>query len=276
MGKFEQGILGGFRGKVGSVVGQRINGEWIMKAYQPNVNNPKTALQQKQRDIFGKAVSIMKNTCPADWQFAKKLQSNERMSAYASVFRYILAFQMLENEGRFVYNAKPTTNGLSLASGLDFNFAGVGQESINLADTVSSPGEKFVGIDFSKELNPESKLASLQSAEELYFNVYFVGSNGEFVKTSEFLMQVNVFEDIPFSVVPRCGALQTPDEVGSRVVVRIGSTSEMSTLGGDNIDSENYPNKVMWAIEGTDSNGMQVVFGAGIKEVNFINSASNN
>ena len=34
MGKFNQGILGGFTGKVGNVVGARSRGQWIYRAYQ--------------------------------------------------------------------------------------------------------------------------------------------------------------------------------------------------------------------------------------------------
>lgn len=274
MGKIKQGILGGFSGKVGNVVGQRINGEWIMKAYQGEVRNPKTALQQKQRDIFAKAVTIMKKACPADWQFAKKLNGVAGMSAYTSVFSYILAFQMLENEGRFVYNGKPTKSGLSLASGFDYEFAGEGQESISLAGTASNQGERFVGIDFSKESNPEAKLLDLQNAEDLYLNIYFVGGNGVFTKTSEFLLTVDVNTNIPFTALPNCGAFQTPDEVGSRVRVKMVSTSEMAVYGGANVNQSNYPNKVMWAIEGKTPEGMDVVFGAGIKEVSFINGTN--
>lgn len=52
MGKFNQGILGGFTGKVGGVVGARSRGQWIYRAYQGVVKNPKTIAQTMQREQF--------------------------------------------------------------------------------------------------------------------------------------------------------------------------------------------------------------------------------
>jgi len=49
MARITKGILGGFRGKVGNVVGSSIFGIDVMRAYQPDVRNPRTESQTTQR-----------------------------------------------------------------------------------------------------------------------------------------------------------------------------------------------------------------------------------
>ena len=52
MGKIKQGILGGFKGKVGTVIGASWNGIAYMRGLPQSVKNPKTAAQQSQRAFF--------------------------------------------------------------------------------------------------------------------------------------------------------------------------------------------------------------------------------
>ena len=52
MGKIKQGILGGFRGTVGTVVGSSWNGIAYMKGKPQSVKNPKTDAQLQQRVFF--------------------------------------------------------------------------------------------------------------------------------------------------------------------------------------------------------------------------------
>ena len=52
MGKIKQGILGGFRGTVGTVVGSSWNGIAYMKGKPQSVKNPKTDAQLQQRGFF--------------------------------------------------------------------------------------------------------------------------------------------------------------------------------------------------------------------------------
>ena len=62
MGKFNQGILGGFSGKVGTVIGAFWKGRNVMRALPRYFHDANTPDQQKQRAKFktvGKLVSIM-------------------------------------------------------------------------------------------------------------------------------------------------------------------------------------------------------------------------
>ena len=52
MGKIKQGILGGFKGKVGTVIGASWNGIAYMRGLAQSVKNPKTATQLQQRAYF--------------------------------------------------------------------------------------------------------------------------------------------------------------------------------------------------------------------------------
>lgn len=63
MGKFNQGILGGFTGKVGNVVGYRSRGEWLYRQYQKNVANPKSPKQKVNRFIFASLGKEVKAVC---------------------------------------------------------------------------------------------------------------------------------------------------------------------------------------------------------------------
>ena len=52
MGKIKQGILGGFKGKVGTVIGSSWNGISYMKGLPQSQKDPKTAAQLSQRNYF--------------------------------------------------------------------------------------------------------------------------------------------------------------------------------------------------------------------------------
>lgn len=61
MATIKQGILGGFSGSVGSVVGTSWKGISVMKSKPVSVANPKTAGQTAQREKFTYCVSIAGN-----------------------------------------------------------------------------------------------------------------------------------------------------------------------------------------------------------------------
>ncbi len=52
MAKLEQGILGPFRGKVGTVVGYLWRGKHVVRAYRREINYPNTKMQQAEREWF--------------------------------------------------------------------------------------------------------------------------------------------------------------------------------------------------------------------------------
>lgn len=53
MAIFKNGILGPFRGKLGTVIGAMWNGRWTMRSLPASVSNPRTEAQQAHRAKFG-------------------------------------------------------------------------------------------------------------------------------------------------------------------------------------------------------------------------------
>ena len=60
MGKISQGILGGFSGKVGPIVGCRWKSIFYIRSRAARVSNPNTLLQQCQRGKFRSTVNFLK------------------------------------------------------------------------------------------------------------------------------------------------------------------------------------------------------------------------
>ncbi len=60
MGTIKQGILGGFSGKVGTVVGSSWKGISYMRGQAQSVKNPRTAKQVAQRDKFSLSLSFIR------------------------------------------------------------------------------------------------------------------------------------------------------------------------------------------------------------------------
>lgn len=58
MARIKQGILGGFSGKIGNIVGSSWKGIAVMKTLPLSVSNPKTAKQVEQRGYFSEAVEL--------------------------------------------------------------------------------------------------------------------------------------------------------------------------------------------------------------------------
>lgn len=64
MATFKKGILGGFSGTIGNVVGGNWNGIDYMRSKPDKVNNPNTPAQQAQRGKFGLMMSFLKKIKP--------------------------------------------------------------------------------------------------------------------------------------------------------------------------------------------------------------------
>jgi hypothetical protein len=60
MGTIKKGILGGFSGKVGTVVGASWRGISYMRSLPQNVRNPRTDGQRSQRSKFALALALLK------------------------------------------------------------------------------------------------------------------------------------------------------------------------------------------------------------------------
>ena len=64
MGIINQGILGGFSGKVGPIVGFRWKSKYYIRARAAKTSNPRTPRQQEQRGKFATAFNFLKTIKP--------------------------------------------------------------------------------------------------------------------------------------------------------------------------------------------------------------------
>ena len=81
MAKLDMGILGGFSGRVGTVVGYYRRGAWFVRAYQPHIKDRKSAAQLEQRSRFKAMIQFASPATPvlrvglrqaaADWQITE-------------------------------------------------------------------------------------------------------------------------------------------------------------------------------------------------------------
>ena len=69
MGKIRQGILGGFRGKVGTVVGSYWNGIFYMKALPQNNRKGKSGGQKMQQGYFKELITLDMSLSNEDLEF---------------------------------------------------------------------------------------------------------------------------------------------------------------------------------------------------------------
>lgn len=88
MGTINQGILGGFSGKVGPIVGFRWKSKYYIRARAAKVSNPRTPKQQEQRGKFATAFNFLKNIKPFV-RIGYKEFTRER-SAFNSAMSYML------------------------------------------------------------------------------------------------------------------------------------------------------------------------------------------
>ena len=58
MAKQIAGILGGYNGRIGPVVGYMWNGKYCVRVHQPRVKNPRTAAQMEHRRMFKQEVQL--------------------------------------------------------------------------------------------------------------------------------------------------------------------------------------------------------------------------
>lgn len=88
MGKINQGILGPFSGKVGTVVGVIRKGQGIMRAYVASIANPRTEAQVNQRIKFAAALAFLQPNL-AFVKVGYKFYT-ARMSAFNAAQSYVL------------------------------------------------------------------------------------------------------------------------------------------------------------------------------------------
>lgn len=179
MGKFNQGILGGFTGKVGNVVGARSRGEWIYRAYQGVVKNPKTIAQTKQREQFKIFSQEVTKVCKADmfrFNAAFPKAMTEHSFLVSICFNMLRAYQTNPKRPFETMKNVGLTKGIVNIGGL-IDYAPVASAGAPISGPafggkadVTDPGEKFYGLNFGGDVNYYSEVIAGTGAENSQHN----------------------------------------------------------------------------------------------------------
>lgn len=97
MGKIKQGILGGFNGTTGSVVGASWKGIAYMRGKAQSIKNPRTEIQQANRSLFG-AISDLMSKAKAVVNIGFKMYAAKQSAYNAAVKENMLAASALGEE----------------------------------------------------------------------------------------------------------------------------------------------------------------------------------
>ena len=87
MGRIKQGILGGFKGKVGTVIGSSWNGISYMRGQAQSQRNPRTEAQMQQRNFFKELQGLV-----------SQLSDEQLVSLFPSVTRGMTRRNMLTRQ----------------------------------------------------------------------------------------------------------------------------------------------------------------------------------
>ena len=138
MGKISQGILGGFSGKVGNVIGGNWKGIDYMRVKPASVANPKTEGQVDQRSKFSTVL-----------QFLQPLQGFLKVGFHA------YAVKMTEFNSAMSYNVKNAITGEYPDYTIDFESALVSRGALTgaLNPEASSPGIGQVQFNWADNSN---------------------------------------------------------------------------------------------------------------------------
>jgi hypothetical protein len=206
MGVIKSGILGGFSGKVGSVVGTSWKGISVMKALPESVANPRTAGQVAQRTKFSGVTRFGSELLteiikPLNDRFAQK------MSGYnAFVKRNIAAFDAdgvmnptliemskgsLENGGTINLTFDVVDGEFTLDwENLSGTGSAVGADKVYITYLNSSNGntDTVSGTEIRSEVQNKKNNGKIQgdSGDVIYAFISFLAQDGSKVSTSQF------------------------------------------------------------------------------------------
>lgn len=174
------GILGRFSGKVGSVVGQISRGQQIIKAYQPQINNPKSAKQQAQRKAFATAVYDINKICRDELPFLDKKLGNGK-TMYGELVGFATKILRYKTETKQVPTKTVWESPLG-DFGIDFKMdfgtfqlnGDVLQGTAVACGDLDNPQEMYIGI--GEQYTPEE----VSNGVDIYFCLLGLDENGRF------------------------------------------------------------------------------------------------
>ena len=170
MAKLEQGILGPFRGKVGTVVGYLWRGKHVVRAYRKEINYPNTESQQAEREWFVGMVRFAATARQALLLGLRESASRMQMTEGNAFVRM--------NKGCFGREAACGVSGVAVKDTSDAaRFIPTDYERIRIAEGAAAPvlfsaarvdGDGVLSVDFEKN----SGMTRAKACDRVYLYVY--------------------------------------------------------------------------------------------------------
>ena len=130
MGKIKQGILGGFKGKVGTVIGSSWNGIAYMRGQAQSFKDSKSAAQLKQRNFFREVQDLVGQLTAEQLAFLFP-SAPSGMTRRNAIVQQLCADPLIEADGKHVDLAN--INSLGNAPTADMPDVSIAAEGDNLA-----------------------------------------------------------------------------------------------------------------------------------------------
>lgn len=156
MGKIKQGILGGFKGKVGTVIGSSWNGISYMRGQAQSVRNANTPAQQMQRGFFKDLQALV-----------SQLSDEQLQSLFPTVNRGMTRRNMLTRQLStcYDYNSDVKTFDLSLLEGIG-NGERISSPMLVIEVTTFGQNNEKTGLVFN-----QSDVSAIAKPEDACFSV---------------------------------------------------------------------------------------------------------
>ena len=156
MGKIKQGILGGFRGTVGTVVGSSWSGIAYMKGKPQSVKNPRTDAQVQQREFFKEVQALV-----------AQLSDEQLAMLFPTVTRNMTRRNMLTRQLAACYdnNLPVKTFDLALLEGIG-NGERIDSPMLTVEVTTFGPNDEKIGMIIN-----QSDAAAIAKPETACFSV---------------------------------------------------------------------------------------------------------
>ena len=209
MARLDQGLLGGYSGKLGTTVGATWKGINVVRTYQPNVANPNTQLQRDHRYKFREIAQL-------------------GSFFLASMVKPFWDKQAKKMSG---YNAFVSINARAMRDSLGFDpmkfIIGNGQMGHPVYETHLDEDDNRFSIGWDKD----EQVLYGQPTDELYVIVFnYVGepigySLGE-VKRSETLVRIDLAEGVDASEAIVCVAWLSENRLNQSITSRIEVTAQ--------------------------------------------------
>ena len=208
MARLDQGLLGGYSGKLGTTVGATWKGINVVRTYQPNVANPNTQLQRDHRYKFREIAQLgsffLASMVKPFWDKAAKKMSG--------------------------YNAFVSINARAMKDSLQFDpmkfVIGNGQMGHPAYETHLDEEDNRFDIGWDKD----EQVLYGQPTDELYVVVFnYVGepigySLGE-VKRNQSLIRIDLIEGVDASEAIVCVAWLSENRLNQSITSRMEVTA---------------------------------------------------